>query len=60
MKKLILEMLLLIGILLFSERRIVIKSGSYCTGYLGETGYDDGSQATEGGYFGNIICLKNV
>ena len=53
-------MLLLTGILLFSERRIVIKSGSYCTGYLGETGYDDGSQATEGGYFGNIICLKNV
>lgn len=36
------------------------KIGSYCTGYLGETGYDNGSQATEGGYFGNIICLKNV
>ena len=41
-------MLLLTGILLFSERRIVIKSGSYCTGYLEETGYDDGSQAKEG------------
>ena len=53
-------MLLLTGILLFSERRIVIKSGSYCTRYLGETGYDNDSQATEGGYFGNIICLKNV
>ncbi|WP_314294010.1 hypothetical protein [Leptotrichia massiliensis] len=57
-EKLILGIFLLTGILLFSEKRIVIKSGSYCTGYLGETGYDDDSQTTEGGILWEYYMFK--
>jgi hypothetical protein len=41
MKKLLLRAFLLVGILSFAERRITIKAGSYCTGYLEAIGYDD-------------------
>lgn len=58
MKKLGLGIFLLTGILLFSEKRIVIKSGSYCTGYLGETGYEDDSQTTEGGILWKYYMFK--
>ena len=58
MKKLLLGAFLLVGILSFSERRITIKSGSYCTGYLGATGYDDEQQTTEGGTLWEYYMFK--
>ena len=58
MKKLLLGAFLLVGILSFSERRITIKSGSYCTGYLGATGYDDEFQITKGGTLWEYYMFK--
>ena len=40
MKKLLLAVFFMIGILSFAERKITIKSESYCTGYRGELGDD--------------------
>ena len=37
------------GILSFAEKRITVKAGSYCTGYIGELGYDDEQQTTKEG-----------
>ena len=45
MKKILLGIFLLAGILSFAERRITIKSESYCTGYVGELGDDHPSTA---------------
>ena len=60
MKKLLLRAFLLVGILSFSERRIMIKSGSYCTGYLGATGYDDEFQITEGGTLWEYYMFNSI
>ena len=49
MKKLVVLIFVLIGILSFSDKTITIKSRSYCTDFLGITGYDDDIQTTEEG-----------
>lgn len=58
MKKFLLGIFLLMGILSFAERRITIKSGSYCTGYLGNTDY--GLTTDEGTPFEYYMFKKCV